>query len=129
MAHDRKGRFYRPASDLPEAATTAEGGQLSTPAVQTAGAKTPFDLEGAEVVRARLHVTAVGATPTTTVKLEVTIDGTNWVDAPPGAWPAKTTVSDDERAFNVNGWEQARWNVVGNTNVTFSVDRVRLLRS
>ena len=122
--HDRTGRHYREAADFPEADATLTG--LGTAAVHAAGAKAAFDLEGAEAISMRQVITAVGATPTMTLNLEASVDGSNWVQL--GTWGAKTATGNDERAFPTLGYSQARFNVIANTNVTFRIDRLRFIR-
>lgn len=74
-------------------------------------------------VRAQLDVTAVsGTTPSMTVVIESTLDGTNW-DAL-GTFTAKTAVARE--VITINPWIgrqlRARWTVSGTTpSFTFSV--------
>ena len=115
----RAARYFSKDADMP-------AWELASANRNTNGNSTAFDTSEVQAVAARLNVTAVGATPSVTVTLETTYDGTNWSAV--GAWPAKTAVSTDERTFHGVG-SQCRWAwVVSAGGVTFQVDRVAGIR-
>src|SRR3982751_3150389 len=99
------------------------GAALVPPAVRTAGGSGPaVQVWEAHTLRATLAVTAVGGTtPTLTVTLETSQDGTTWRSL--GAFPVVTGVGTTR--FSVSGLDnlvRASWAVAGTPpSFTFAV--------
>lgn len=78
-----------------------------------------FNTEDALQIDAQLNVTAAGTT--ITVKLQTTLDGTNWYDV--GSFAAMTTVSSQQQSFGGNLGVQCRWAVSAITgSFTWNLD-------
>lgn len=115
MPQDSQGRYYND----PEARTSF----ALASAVRTAsGTGTAFAVEDVSAILGTLNVTAAsGSSPTLDVRLETTVDGTNWYTV--GSFPQKTAAGTDARAFGPVG-SQCRWAwaVTGTTpSFTFAV--------
>jgi hypothetical protein len=115
----RAGRVF----STPEDATRA--GVAGGARTATANG-TPFDTEDALAISATLAITAVaGTTPTLDVKLQESVDGTNWNDV--GAFPQKTGSGTHGRTFGpLTPGSQCRWvwTIGGSAgpSFTFSID-------
>jgi hypothetical protein len=83
---------------------------LTSRAVTATGVQgTAFDVEDAVAILATLSVSAVaGTTPSATLTLETSVDGTNWDTV--ASFPAATAVSTRGKVFGPLG-TKARWNV------------------
>ena len=116
----RQARYFSKDADQPS-------WELASANRTTNAQSTAFDTSDVDKVAARLNITAVGGSPSLTVSLETTYDGTNW--AAVGAWPAKTATGTDERTFHGVG-SQCRWAWLASAGgVTFGIDRVAGIRA
>jgi hypothetical protein len=102
------------------------GGDVAS-TTQTATYTSPqFAIEDAISIDAQLNVTAISGTGASArLKLQMSQDGTTWVDAPPGDnYPNVTTVSSQNQSWGTPG-NYGRWvvTIAGTTpSVTFSID-------
>jgi hypothetical protein len=113
MPQDAQYRYYsdpetRVDFDLPSAART------------TTGTATAFSTGDVEVVQATLVVSAAsGTTPTLDVRLETTVDGTNWDTV--GSFPQQTTTQAGRGKVFAGLGTQARWAwTIGGTSPSFT---------
>lgn len=113
---DNQYGFVAPAVLLASAARTASGNMGNT----------GLDVSGAEAVALELNVTAVsGTTPSLTVSIEHSNDGTNWAAADPvDAFAARTTTGRVFKNVTVKGrFIRLVWTISGTTpSFTFAVN-------
>lgn len=112
------GRVYR----TPEGAARAA---VASGARTTTANGTPFNTEDAIAISAKLTITAKGGTtPTLDLKLQESVDGTNWNDV--GAFPQQNNTGSIAKTFGpLTPGSQCRWvwTIGGSTpSFTFAVD-------
>lgn len=108
------GRFYR----TPEGAARAA---VAAGARTTTATGTPFNTEDAIAFSAKLSITAAsGTTPTLDLKLQESVDGTNWNDV--AAFPQKTGAGTHSKTFGpLTPGSQCRWSwTIGGTTPSFN---------
>lgn len=115
MGQDSQGRYYPEPEERADAA-------LASAARTTTGAGTAFDTQGARQLDGALTISArSGTTPTLDVRLETTVDGTNWHTV--GSFPQKNNTGSDAKPFAGLG-SQCRWawTIAGTTpSFTFAI--------
>lgn len=115
MGQDTQGRYF------PEPETRTDAAIASAARTAT-GVGTAFDTQGARQFDATLTISAAGGTtPTLDVRLETTVDGTNWHTV--AAFPQKNATGTDAKPF-VGLGEQCRWawTIAGTTpSFTFAI--------
>lgn len=100
MPQDSQGRWY----NEPEARSDFG---LASAARTASGTGSAFSVQDVSAILGTLSVTAAsGTAPTLDVRLETTVDGTNWYTV--GSFPQKTAAGSDARAFGPVG-SQCRW--------------------
>jgi hypothetical protein len=112
MSQDSTGRYY-------EGAETDTTKALSSAARTASGTGTAFTVEDVTDIEGTLTISAAsGTTPTLDVRLETTVDGTNYYTV--GSFSQKTTTGSEARAFGPLG-QLARWAwTVGGTTPSFT---------
>lgn len=88
----------------------------------TSGSGSPYVMGARGTLRLTLSVTAAsGTTPSMTVTVENSADGSTWYSA--GTFAAKTTVSSERKSFSgLDRYVRATWAITGTTpSFTFSV--------
>lgn len=112
MPQDSQGRYY-------ESAATDSAKALASTARTTTGTGTPFAVEDITDIEGTLSITAAsGTSPTLDVRLETTVDGTNYYTV--GSFAQKTTTSTEAKAFGPLG-NTARWAwTIGGTTPSFT---------
>jgi hypothetical protein len=122
MPQDSKGRY------VPDKETSTTGAVASAARTAT-GNGTAFDTDGIDGLNATLVITAAsGTTPTMTLNLETTADGTNYYVA--GSFPQQTTTNAgiSRMIGNLGSLSRWAWTIGGTTpsftfSVTTTVDR------
>lgn len=112
MPTDQKGRHYEGDESRADAA-------VASAARTASGTGTAFNTEDATAFESTLTVSAAsGTSPTLDVRLETTVDGTNYYTV--ASFGQKTTTATEARAFGPLG-DTCRWAwTIGGTSPSFT---------